>query len=44
MRNKNVPEFKKKNDDDMAAETQHERVISNWIECKVKWRKSHATK
>ena len=36
MRKRNVPEFKKKNADAIAAETECERVIVNWIECKVK--------
>ena len=39
MRKKNVPEFKKKNADAIAAETEQERGIANWIEHKVKWRK-----
>ena len=44
MRKKNIPEFKKKNADDVATKTEYERVISNWIEHKVKWRILNAKK
>ena len=43
MRKKNIPELKKKNADAIAAKTECQRVITNWIEYKAKWRKSHAT-
>ena len=35
-RKKNVPEFRKKKADAIAAKTECERVIANWIEYKVK--------
>ena len=44
MRKKNVPEFKKKNSDTIAVETEYERAIANWIEHEVKWRKLRAKK
>ena len=44
MRKKNVPEFKKKNSDAIATETEYERAIANWIKHEVKWSKSHAKK
>ena len=40
VRKINVPEHKKKNSDDVAADKECERAIANWIEYKVKWRKS----
>ena len=40
MKKENIPEFKKKNADDVADEMEHERVIVNWIEYKAKWWKS----
>ena len=40
MRKRNIPKFKKRNADAIASETEYERVIANWIEYKVKWRKS----
>ena len=39
MRKKNILELKKKNADAIAAETEYERIIVNWIDHKVKWRK-----
>ena len=35
-RKRNVPEYKKKNDDVVAANQEHERAIATWIEHKVK--------
>ena len=39
MRKRNIVEFKKKNSDAIAAETEREKVIANMIENKEKWRK-----
>ena len=44
MQKKNIPEFKNKNADSIAAETVFERVVVNWIECKAKCSKPHAKK
>ena len=44
MRKRNIPEHKKKNYNDIAADKECKRVIANWIECKVKWRKLHTKK
>ena len=39
LRKRKILEHKKINNDDIAADKEQERVIANWIECKVKWRK-----
>ena len=35
MRKKNIPEFKKRNDDSIDSETECKRVIANYVEHKI---------
>ena len=39
MQNKNILEREKRSTDSIAAKTEFERVVANWIECKVKHKK-----
>ena len=40
--NRGIPEVEKRGADDAAARSEHERVRTNWIECKVSWSKLHS--
>ena len=44
IQKKNISKLKKTNSDDIAAETEFERVVANYIKHMVKWRKLHAKK
>ena len=41
LKNRNFIEASKRLNDAKAADKERERVVANWIEYKVKWKKSH---
>ena len=44
MRNTNIPEAKKTLNDTIAADKECEREVANWIQHKVKWKKTYNKK
>ena len=44
LKKRNIPESKKRLNDAIAADKECERVVANWVEYKVKWKKNHNEK